>query len=169
MVRWNLIQPLLTMAIWAGLGSLIGCSSEPDVKDSHPSHAPYAETSSVGEHHLAPHGGLLTEIGEHAAHLEWVIDRDKGRIHLYILDGHGERGLLISQSRIPVEIQVSGRNDPVETEFRAVANALTGETLHRSSTFVCVHDELETAAAIQITIARLRVKGSDVGPLQASL
>lgn len=57
-----------------------------------------------GHAHGAPHDGTLVLVGDHFAHLEFVIDAKKGKLTAYVLDGEAEKSIRIKQPEIEVEL-----------------------------------------------------------------
>ena len=83
---------LALACLWIVLGAFAGCGKAPDA------HLP---ASAPGSHiHVAPHGGTLVPLGEHAYNLELVRDADTGRLSLYVLDGHAENFIRITAPTI---------------------------------------------------------------------
>jgi hypothetical protein len=116
-------------------------------------------SSSGGGHvHVAPHGGTLIEIGDHAYNLELVRDSTAGRLTAYVLDGHAENFVRIAMPSIEMVAIVGGERRPLT--LRAVANTATGETIGNTSQFEAEADWLKTAAEFPGTVKSLEIRGS---------
>ena len=91
----------LTLACLTGLLALgAGCSPSPDSA---------LPTSAPGGHiHVALHGGVLVEVGDHAYNLELVRDSDAGKLTVYVLDGHAENFVRIAVPSFEL-IAITGR------------------------------------------------------------
>lgn len=62
-----------------------------------------------GHHHhhhaeKGPHGGALVAIGEEAAHLEFVLDAETGKLTAYVLDGEAEKALPVKQANLQLAL-----------------------------------------------------------------
>lgn len=116
---------LALACLWIVLGAFAGCGKAPDA------HLP---ASAPGSHiHVAPHGGTLVPLGEHAYNLELVRDADTGCLSLYVLDGHAENFIRITAPTIELVAIAGGERRPLN--LRAVANSATGETVGDTSQF----------------------------------
>jgi len=93
---------------------------------------PPSAASSTHEH-VAPHGGTLTELGEHFAQLETLFDPQGREVRIFVLDGHAERALQIAQAELEIEL---GDGPAAATILlSAVESALTGERAGATSEF----------------------------------
>ena len=88
----------------------------------------------AGKHeHKAPHGGTPVVLGDEAYHLELVLDSDKGKMQIYVLDGELEKFIRTKNPLIVVNAEVKGKKETLE--LHPVANSATGETLEDTSCF----------------------------------
>jgi hypothetical protein len=115
-------------------------------------------------HHEAPRGGTLVLLGEHAAHLEFVLDPAKGKLSAYGLDGHAEDPVPISMSTLPVAVDLNGTSFTLK--LAPVANPLTGESESKTSEFSATDARLAGAARFQMSIPKVVVGGQPFGPVQ---
>ena len=113
---------------------------------------------SGGHAHVAPHGGTLIEIGEHAYNLELVRDADAGKLTVYVLDGHAENFVRIAAPSIELVAIAGGERRPLS--LQAVANAATGETVGNTSQFEAQAPWLKNTAEFPGTIASLEIRGT---------
>ncbi len=113
--------------------------------------------------HAAPHGGALVDLGEgvgHVAHVEFVLDKEIGRLTAYVLDGEAENGIRLEQESIELIVTVPGRqSSPVE--LAAVANELTGEVVGDTSEFSATVESLIGVESFDAEIVSLYVKGKE--------
>lgn len=86
--------------------------------------------ASGGHAHVAPNGGALVELGDHAANLELVYEPSTGVVRLHVLDAHAEHYVRIAATELAL-----ARDGQPPLVLRAVANALSGETVGDSSRF----------------------------------
>jgi hypothetical protein len=97
-----------------------------------------------GEHtHVAPHGGTLVELGDHAYNLELVRNNEAGKLSAYVLDGHAEKFVRINTSAIELVAMPGGTF--TRLSLKAIANPVTGETVGDTSQFEAQADWLKTA------------------------
>src|SRR5262245_869906 len=99
-------------------------------------------------HHTAPHGGVLVELGEHAASVEIMFDAAVGRLTLYTFDGCAENATRIKQATIAVRVTAAGKSEGRDLTLAARENALTGEKPGDAAEFSAQDDLLKGATAI---------------------
>lgn len=144
MMKANLCL-LVSLVAWL----LVGCG------DSHDSHG---HAAHAGHTHVAPHGGTLVEVGEHAFNVELIRDLPSGKLTAFVLDGHAE-----SFVRLPIEAfeLVIDRAGGAETlRLAAVANPKTGEKVGDTSQFEVQAEWLKTPGALTGSIKELDIRGS---------
>lgn len=108
--------------------------------------------------HAAPHGGALVELGEEAAHLEFVLDPATGRLDAYVLDAHVENFVRIAQPTIELELQWPGGSRRA-IALLAVANPATGETAGDTAQFSAGVSELTGVAHFDGVVKTITVRG----------
>ncbi len=145
----------LTMTLLAGLlGLTLACGG------GEPAPAAPPPTADVGGHaHEAPHGGVLVELGDHVAFLEFVLDEDTGSLTVYVLDGAAEQAVRVSQETIGLVFEAPGILAGTSLELKARANVLTGETAGDSSQFVVTHESLKGVKAFKGQVLQVLIKG----------
>jgi len=113
-----------------------------------------------GHHHehKAPHGGCLVAVGEHFAHIEFVLDAATGKLTAFVLDGEAEKAVRIKQKEIKLKIEGLG-DKKIELELQAVANVLSGETAGDTSQFEATHEKLKGAKHFDGEIDKIEIKG----------
>lgn len=122
--------------------------------------APSSErVAPVARHeHQAPHGGTAVVLGEEIYHLELVRDAEAGRLTAYVLDGEMEAFVRIKAATFEVGAVVAGARQTLQ--FRAIANAATGETVGSTSQFEAQAEWLKKTAAFDATLSALEIKGT---------
>lgn len=128
---------------------LAGCAKPEDARSpaAHP-----------GDHqHAAPHGGVLVELGNHEANLEFRFDAGRGVMQAWVLDGHAENFVRIAQRSIEVEAVSGGRGRLLD--FVAVADSLTGETAGDTALFEADAPWLREAKAFDGRVKAITVRG----------
>ena len=107
---------------------------------------PKTGKSAHGEHvHVAPHGGTLIEIGDHAYNVELLRDPAAGKLTAWVLDAHAENFVRLKAPELAFIAMPGGQFTPVA--LRAVANPATGETVGNTSQFEVQAEWLKTAGA----------------------
>lgn len=123
-------------------------------------------THAGGHVHVAPHGGALIEIGEHAYNLELLRDVPSGRLSAWILDGHAENFIRIKAASLEAVATVGAEKRPLS--LRAVANPATGETVGDTAQFEVQADWLKTVDGFTLTFAALEIRTGKFGPITAT-
>lgn len=117
-----------------------------------------------GHHHEAPHGGTLTEIGDHFAFLELVHDESAGTLTLYVLDGSAEKAVRVTHHSLTFRLERPGAPALV-IDLKARARTLTGETVGDTSEFVGTSDLLKGLKSGRGTLAEIVIKGQTLKDL----
>jgi hypothetical protein len=139
----HLVSVLLAAALLAA-----GCSKSHD----------HDKKSAHGEHvHVAPHGGTLIEIGDHAYNLELLRDKAAGKLTAWVLDGHAENFVRLPAREIAFVAMPGGTYTPIT--LKAVGNSATGETVGDTSQFEFQADWLKTAGTFA-GIFTVEIKGT---------
>ncbi len=107
--------------------------------------------------HVAPHGGTLVELGDHAYNLELLRDRATGKLTAWVLDGHAEHFVRLPIKSFQLVAMPGGTYTPLM--LQAVANSATGETVGDSSQFEVQADWLKTAGSFS-GIFTIEIKGT---------
>ena len=126
-------------------------------KSDHAAHDHDKKSTHSAHVHVAPHGGTLVEIGDHAYQLELVRDVTTGTLTAYVLDAHAENFVRIAAPSFPLIAMPGGQYTPLT--LRAVANPSTGETIGDTSQFAVQADWLKTAGGFS-GIFTLEIKGT---------
>lgn len=126
--------------------------------------------------HAARHGGVLIEIGEHAAQVELVLDADAGTLTAHVMDGCAEKAVRIEQPQIVLKLsKLRARTDigdvvdvDLKTSFQgagapvrlsAVTSSLSGEKPGDSATFDVGFTLLKGAVEFEGVITEITVLG----------
>jgi hypothetical protein len=100
--------------------------------------------SAHSEHvHVAPHGGTLVEIGEHAYNVELLRDAASGKLTAWILDAHADDFVRIKAPSLALDTTVAGTKKILT--LAAVANPATDEKIGDTSQFEVQADWLKSA------------------------
>lgn len=85
-------------------------------KDDHDDH-------DHGHHHhhhaeKGPHDGTLVALGEEAAHVEFVLDKETGKLTAYILDAEAKEAVAIKQEQIVLAFTVTEEHEGEEKDAK---------------------------------------------------
>jgi hypothetical protein len=79
------------------------------------------------------HGGSLVEIGDEAAYVELVLDKEAGKLKAYVMDGEAEDPVRLAQKSLWLKVRAQGRR--LRLKLEALADPLSGERSGDSSVF----------------------------------
>jgi len=111
--------------------------------------------------HDAPHGGALIVIGDHAGHLEFVLDGASGTLTMYVLDGEAENAVPLGSIGLAMQIAAPGKG-PIMVQLKPVANVLTGETEASSSQYSAQSGDLEGVTEFSGVLPELAFRGMEL-------
>ena len=153
---------ILALAIVGLLSGAVGCEGgneyqefkADDIKPADP--GAHDHSHDHGEHHEAPHGGTLVELGDHQYHAEIAWDEKAKTITIYVLDGEAEKAVPIDAAELELAI---GTGDDAK-RHKLAAKPQEGDGDGKSSRFVTAdkalfdafHDNDSTSGEIQLTI-----------------
>jgi hypothetical protein len=100
----------------------------------------------------------LVELGDHQYNLELVHDPIQGKLTAYVLGGHAENFIRVTQPTL--ELSIVTPSGPRPLTLAAVGNPATGETPGDTSQFEAAADWLKTAGPIAGSVVRIEVRGS---------
>lgn len=113
--------------------------------------------AEAGHVHVAPHGGVLVEVGEHRYNVEFLFEAERGVMLAWVLDAHAEDFVRVTQPSFEVTARAGGEIHPLT--FKAVGNAMTGETAGDSSQFEAPAEWLRTAPSFHGVVKEITVRG----------
>lgn len=105
--------------------------------------------------HEAPHGGAPVVLGDEAFHLEFVRDADAGTLSAYVLDGHMENFVRVTNESLTITV-----NGADALTLTAQSNTATGETVGDSAHFLARAEWLLTTSNFQAVIPSVAVRGT---------
>jgi hypothetical protein len=155
-MKTTLRAPLAGLLVCA----LAACSKQSEHKDY--SKVPGGNAHAGHDHghahaHVAPHGGTLVELGDHAFNVELLRDPATGKLTAWILDAHAENFVRIKASALELVAMPGGQFTPLT--LAAVANPATGETVGDTSQFEVQADWLKTVGAFA-GIVTVEIRGT---------
>lgn len=132
----------------------LGCKD--DHNHDHSGH----KHSKVKKHaHSAPHGGVLVELEDHVANVEFTFDGKTGTLGMYCLGGHAHKALIPESKALEVEIKAGA--ETISIKLSGVANSLTGETKDKTSQFQGADPKLKSLKEFTGTLKMVKVKGKE--------
>ncbi len=134
----------------AVLGFLTGCGDAP--------HEHLAGEKPHQHEHTPPHGGTAVVLGKEQFHLELVRDATNGLMQVYVLDGHMENFVRLTNTTIELAVQVDGKSQMLS--LNAVAATASGETVGDTALFEARAEWLKTTTNFDGTIKALTVRGA---------
>ncbi|MBL9206674.1 MAG: hypothetical protein JNN01_16410 [Opitutaceae bacterium] len=140
-------SPLTLLLALVCCAGVTGCGKKEDAGHHH------------GHVHTAPHGGLLVEVGEHQFNLELVHDAATGSLTAFVLDGHAENFVRISQPAL--ELTISQPAPARTVVLTAAANAATGEAVGNTSQFETRAEWLKSATGLAGVVTRIEIRGNN--------
>lgn len=150
----NLALRILTTVLVAG--ALSACSKKDGT--AHDDHARDVAEAHGHHEHVAPHGGTLVEVGEHAFNIEIVHHAEDGRLTAYILDAHAENFVRLPIQGFAVIALVNGRRESLP--MAAVGNPVTGETIGDTAEFAAFAEWLKGRVAFDAYIPAIDIRGT---------
>ena len=153
---------LLSLAIAGLLSGTVGCEGDSEYQEFSPTDIKPADPGAHdhshdhGEHHKAPHGGSLVELGDHQYHAEIAWDEKAKTITVYVLDGEAEKAVPIDATELELTI---GTGDDAK-RHKLAAKPQDGDGDGKSSRFVTAdkalfetfHDNDSATGEIQLPI-----------------
>ena len=116
--------------------------------------------STFAHEHHPPHQGVLVVLGEEFAHLELVLDSDKGVLTAYSLDGEAENAIPLDRQELVFKI-TPAHQASFNLSLKAVENPLTGETVGHTSEFSAQSDSLKGVKNFFAVIDSVTTKGQE--------
>jgi predicted small lipoprotein YifL len=124
-----------SMSALAALALLTGCG------DSAPSGHPSSAHPHSHDDHAPPHGGTPVLIADDEYHLELVLDASSAKMQAYVLDGHLEDYVAVTETNFLIRAMIGNREE--QLSFRRVADRASGKVADKSSVFEAQADGLK--------------------------
>jgi len=106
----------------------------------------------------APHGGMLVELGNRVAHVEFVLDTARGILTAYVLDGTAQHPLRLTRGRLDLTMLNLVEGIPeVFTVLAGKADPKTEETFDNTSVFIGFVPQLTGRAQYRALLQRVEV------------
>lgn len=136
----------------AALALLSGCGEAPKGGSQAPDHDDHAHA------HSPPHGGTPVIIADDKFHLELVRDSTAGKMQAYILDGHLEGYVPVSETGFVIVASVGGKEESLA--FQRASEAASGSVPARSSLFEAQGEWLKTTPEFAARIPAITLGGT---------
>ncbi|MEM7165793.1 MAG: hypothetical protein AAF581_10030 [Planctomycetota bacterium] len=153
------MKRILLFALCSALCSVLcvgaGCDSHDHADHGHS----HDGEDGHGHHHVAPHGGTLVVLGDEFAHLEFLLEEKTGKLRMYALGAHAEKGVPLNHGELPLQIKTAAAT--LEVRLEGVASQLTGESRDNTSVFQATAAGLIGVAEFEVTIPRIKIRGTE--------
>ena len=147
----------LTVLLVALAGLLLGVSG---CRDSAAPGSSSGIQSRHGHVHVPPHGGTPVILGEEDFHLEFVHFPQTGALRCYVLDGHMNQFIRLSQPAFTLKVMRKEAPGEAVLELEAVATGATGETVGDSAQFEAKAEWLKMGPLVfEAEIPSITVRG----------
>jgi predicted small lipoprotein YifL len=155
---------LLTLTL---AGALAACGrsapdAPPDAAPAHTHDHDHDHHHHHHHHHEAPRGGTLVELGDHVAHIEFLLDDDIGLLRAYFLDGHAENPVQMAEAAYHLEITPEDAEESFPVTLEAQLNPLTGERPGATSEYAGRSDHLIGLERFEVQLPAITVRGVDI-------
>lgn len=165
--KWLARIPTLLLAVTVSFG-LLACDRS--ALDPPPDAAPSRDHAHDHDHdhhhhHEAPRGGTLVELGDHVAHVEFLLDAETGQLRAYVLDGHAANPVRLPDDAINLHVMPGGDREDFTVTLEAQANPLTGEEPGDTSEFAGLSEELIGLERFEAHLPPLTVRGVEIDTL----
>lgn len=138
------------------LGLLSGCSERENASSHGHSHVD-GEAHDHGAEAATPHGGTPVMIAEEKFHLELLADPSSGKMQAYVLDGHLETYVPVSETKFVMEAR-SG-DDTKRLEFISLPDIQSGSSAAKSFLFEAKADWLDKVKEFDGSIPTITLDG----------
>jgi hypothetical protein len=146
------MKTYLILVSLAALVAMAGCKKNHSHNHQHASH------DHGGHTHVAPHGGVLVELGDHAYNLEFVVLPDAGRLLVYLLSGHADA--FVRSSMASMELAITDGAETRTLVLQPMANVITGETVGNTALFAGEAEWLKRGAPITGVVRSVSLGGA---------
>ena len=109
--------------------------------------------------HEPKRGGMLVELGDHAANFEVLFESETGKLTFYAMDAHVENPVRLTATEIAITVDLRDGNPPLAISLAARENALTGETVGDTSEFVATDERLKGISAFAVSVPKVEMRG----------
>lgn len=144
------------LGVVAALALLNGCGES---KSGDHGHAhPDGHGHSHGDDHAPPHGGTPVVVAEDKFHLELVRDPAAGRMQAYVLDGHLEGYVQVSENNFLMTATAGGTSERLA--FQRAPEPASGQVPMKSALFEAQAEWLKTNRQFAGHIPTITLGGS---------
>ena len=121
-------------------------------KDEHGSHD---KDGGGGHKHEAKYGCALVAIGDHFAHLEFVFDKEDGKLTMHVWDGEVEKPVFLDAESIEVKV----KDFVLTLSLAPVVSENAGWSVGHSPSFEAVSGMLKDKPAFEAVVTSIVIKG----------
>lgn len=112
-----------------------------------------------------PHGGTPVVVGSHGYHLELVRDAEKGRLQAYVLDGHAEKYVEVTESSFDMVATIGAKEERLKLQRAPAAGKPLSQA---SSLFEGTAEWVKTATNFNAVIPTITLKGKTFKDVKVS-
>jgi hypothetical protein len=144
----------------AALALLNGCGESPRADahgHSHEGEAAHDHDAGHAGDHGPPHGGTPVNIADDKFHLELVLDSSAGKMQAYVLDGHLEGYVPVSETTFAIVASVGAKAESLA--FQRAPDAASGKVPEKSSLFEAQAEWVKTAKEFEGRIPTITLAG----------
>jgi hypothetical protein len=112
-----------------------------------------------------PHGGTPVVVGSHGYHLELVRDAEMGRLQAYVLDGHAEKYVDVSEPSFDLVATIGAKEERLKLQRTPAAGKPLSQA---SSVFEGTAEWVKTATNFNAVIPTITLKGKTFKDVKVS-
>jgi hypothetical protein len=124
-----------------------------------------ASNSFAAEAKGLPHGGTPVVVGSHGYHLELVRDAEKGRLQAYVLDGHAEKYVDVTESSFEMVATIGAKQERVTLQRTPAPGKPASQA---SSVFEGTAEWVKTATNFNAVIPTITLMGKTFKDVKVS-
>jgi hypothetical protein len=148
------LKPFACLMTALFLTVAVGCR---DSSSSH-GHSHEGENAHSHDDHAPPHGGTPVIVAEDKFHLELVHDATAGKMQAYVLDGHLEGYVQVSETSFALVAKTGGKEE--QLNFQRAPAPGSSTVPEKSSLFEAQAEWLKSAKEFEGSIATITLNGT---------
>lgn len=146
------------MGALAALALLNGCRDSQPPRDQASGHS--------HNDHAPPHGGTPVVVAEDKFHLELVLDASAGKMQAFVLDGHLENYVALTETNFLLLAKTNGREE--QLAFHRAAEPASGKVPDKSSLFESQAEWLKVTKEFEGGIPTITLNGTTFTNISSS-
>lgn len=148
------LKPFACLLTALFLTIAVGC------RDSSSSHGHSHEGENAHRHddYAPPHGGTTVVVADDKFHLELVLDATAAKMQAYVLDGHLEGYVQVSETSFAMLAKAGSKEE--QLAFQRAVEPGTGKVPEKSSLFEAQAEWLKSTKAFEGSIPTITLNGT---------